>query len=135
MNKVKYFSILVIIFLTANLMFPAVTKDSAKKIAYETFTALNEINFILAKIKKKEDINNENISKLKKKVLNLKKIKKQIQILKRSSSAGEIKLLNEQFTKGEYSVALKKAVKELFKNIKRIKKIDGGEQIAKIVAL
>jgi hypothetical protein len=133
MYRIKSLIIAFLILLTASFAFSELSENQARDVAYKTWSALRNINMVLVKIKKKDDITQAAKESLSFEVSKLKEIKKEVAKIKTSASEADIKLLNSHFNTGPYSVALKKAVRELFLNLSRIKKIDGGEKIASLL--
>jgi archaellum component FlaC len=131
----RKFYIIIFTLILTHLLHSAIDRETAQNVASQTLKIFTNMNMILNQVNNKADIN-ENIKKeLKEQADKLKELKKRIKQLKLSSSAKQIQLLKEQFNKGKYSEALKKTIKNFFQNIKRIKKIDGGQELAKMVSI
>ncbi len=131
----KKILVIILLVVLALPLFSAITLADAKKIALETLQALSSINLVLKNIKKKEDINAVNKALIAAGVVKLKALKRKVTALRRTASVQDKKLLKSQFNSGEYSSSLNTEIFKLFKNIKRIKAIEGGAEIANMVSL
>ncbi len=114
--------------------YSVIDKKKAVEIASKTLAVITDINMILNKVQTKNHINKEIKVSLKKQASMLKKLKLEIKHL-RSISEENMKALNREFKHGRYARALQKAIKNLFMNVKRLKKINGGNELVKIIAL
>ncbi len=130
---------IVVVFVICLLAMPAgifaVTENDARNVANETLLNLMELNLLLQGIKKKEDITAQVKTGITQVVKKMKALKNKVNAMKRSATPQQIKLLDDQFNKGQYAIALKKAVVTFFEHVKRIRTISGGEEIANMVVI
>ncbi len=134
MNNFKIIFLSILILLTTGVCFAEIDKKKADQVAGKTLEIFTNINMILNRVTKPEHITKDVKSSLKKHIHELKKLKAEINKI-RNESPKNVKVLNEQFKKGSFSEALQKTVKIFFQNVKRIKKLNGGDELVKIIVV